>query len=335
MKTIRVLGLLACVLLVAGAASAREVAIHSTVDYTRNQYPSEPWPLYYFWHSSLDPVIDHTPYYRHMWEDWGWAHDLTSRAPADANGILSATLAISAWDVDEDEVDNIYVHNGTSWEHVGQLQGAIQTWSVTSFTLTETLRQRLLSSRQLHVYMDIDYTEMGRRVTLANSTLDVTYTVTGEVVAPNVAIHRFWSNTLLCHFYTANEAEKDYVIATWPVDWTYEGPVYHAFDDVLDSNLRPVYRFWSNTFGSHFYTISETERDYVMATWPVDWTFEGPVFYAYPEGQQPAGTLPVYRFWSNTLAAHFYTISESEKDYVIATWPVEWTFEGIAWYAYE
>jgi C1A family cysteine protease len=94
----------------------------------------------------------------------------------------------------------------------------------------------------------------------------------------------------------------------------------------------PGYRFWSNTFMHHFYTISEYEKDYVIATWPDKWTYEGPVFYAYPS--QVTGTLPVYRFWSNTFLGHFYTISETEKDYVIATWPQTWTYEGPVFYAY-
>ena len=42
----------------------------------------------------------------------------------------------------------------------------------------------------------------------------------------------------------------------------------------------PVYRFWGGT--SHFYTISESEKDFVIATWPDIWSYEGPVFYAYP-----------------------------------------------------
>jgi hypothetical protein len=95
---------------------------------------------------------------------------------------------------------------------------------------------------------------------------------------------------------------------------------------------RNIYRFWSNTFLGHFYTISEEEKDYVIATWPDTWKYEGPAFYAYPS--QVNGTLPVYRFWSNTFLGHFYTISEEEKDYVIATWPDTWKYEGPAFYAY-
>jgi hypothetical protein len=41
---------------------------------------------------------------------------------------------------------------------------------------------------------------------------------------------------------------------------------------------------------------------------------------------------PVYRFWGTS--SHFYTISEADKAYVIATWPDIWHYEGIAFYAY-
>ena len=43
-----------------------------------------------------------------------------------------------------------------------------------------------------------------------------------------------------------------------------------------------------------------------------------------------SGTLPVYRF--NTGTYHFYTISESEKNYVLQNYP-NFTLEGIAFYA--
>ncbi|MBW2147563.1 MAG: hypothetical protein JRI22_11135 [Deltaproteobacteria bacterium] len=90
----------------------------------------------------------------------------------------------------------------------------------------------------------------------------------------------------------------------------------------------PVYRFWSPVFFSHFYTISEAEKDAVMAN--PDWVNEGVAFYAY--SVQTAGTLPVYRFWSPVYFSHFYTISEAEKDIVLLN--PDWIFEGVAYYAY-
>ncbi|MGE5294734.1 MAG: GEVED domain-containing protein [Solirubrobacterales bacterium] len=43
---------------------------------------------------------------------------------------------------------------------------------------------------------------------------------------------------------------------------------------------------------------------------------------------------PVYRFWSTSLGAHFYTIDEAEKEMLIAKYSNVWTYEGIAFYAY-
>lgn len=149
-------------------------------------------------------------------------------------------------------------------------------------------------------------------------------------------VYRFWSPLNSKHFYTISEAEKDSVIATYASNvWTYEGVAFYAFTTDSQPNLAPVYRFWSPQHSAHFYTISEAERNSIIATYPAFiWTYEGVGFYAYPEGSQPAGTSPVYRFWSGSLGAHFYTISEAEKDSVVANLPT-WQYEGIAWYAYE
>ncbi len=150
-------------------------------------------------------------------------------------------------------------------------------------------------------------------------------------------VYRFWSPTFSNHFYTISQAEKEYVINQWSQDWMYEGISYYAFPQNTAVGLLPVYRFWSAEYESHFYTISEAEKDSVISTYSSNiWAFEGPVFYAYREGQQPAGTLPVYRFWSDGLSSHFYTANEVEKDSLIANSPANgWTYEGVAWCAYE
>jgi hypothetical protein len=87
----------------------------------------------------------------------------------------------------------------------------------------------------------------------------------------------------------------------------------------------PVYRF--NTGSYHFYTASETEKNYVLATFPA-WRLEGIAFYA---DSSPTGhDVPVYRF--HTSNYHFYTASESEKNYVLANSP--WfVLDGVAFYA--
>ncbi len=102
-----------------------------------------------------------------------------------------------------------------------------------------------------------------------------------------------------------------------------------------DPDLAPVYRFWSDKFKSHFYTISETEKNKLIETYSDAWTYEGVAFYAYPPDRQPTAAKPVYRFWSAKLGYHFYSISEREKDKLLRDYPDVWTFEGVAWYAFD
>jgi hypothetical protein len=147
-------------------------------------------------------------------------------------------------------------------------------------------------------------------------------TATFNLLPPS-PVYRFWSGVF---FYTINEEEKDYVMATWPDVWHYEGIAYYAYKTQAPGTL-PVYRFWDGK--SFFYTIDEAEKNHVIATWPDIWHYEGIAYYVYPA--QATGTLPVYRFWSGVF---FYTIDEAEKNHVIATWPDIWHYEGIAYYAF-
>ncbi len=104
---------------------------------------------------------------------------------------------------------------------------------------------------------------------------------------------------------------------------------------VSDLNLAPVYRFWSSSVQTHFYTISEAEKEKLISLFSDIWYYEGVAFYAYPPSIQPSSALPVYRFRSAKDSHHFYTISESEKTKLITTLPNYWIYEGIVWYAYE
>jgi hypothetical protein len=101
-----------------------------------------------------------------------------------------------------------------------------------------------------------------------------------------------------------------------------------------DTSLSPVYRFWSDTIKTHFYTISEGEKQKLINQYADVWVYEGIAFYAYPSGSQPVATKPVYRFLSALNGDHFYTASESDKAKLVAD-PKTWTYEGIVWYAYD
>lgn len=107
----------------------------------------------------------------------------------------------------------------------------------------------------------------------------------------------------------------------------------NAKKNVSGTSYMFITRFYSSALASHFFTGSESEFSYIMNTFPDSvWRFEYIAYYAY--ATQQADTYPVYRFWSPVFGAHFYTISEAEKNYVINSLNNFWNYEGIAWYAY-
>jgi len=94
----------------------------------------------------------------------------------------------------------------------------------------------------------------------------------------------------------------------------------------------PIYRFWSEKAGKHFYAVGDLGRDQFISRNGGLWTLEGAVFYAYTRPSEP-NLLPVYRFSSDQFGS-FYTIKETEKDKLIKQYAKVWTFEGAAFYAY-
>jgi hypothetical protein len=148
-----------------------------------------------------------------------------------------------------------------------------------------------------------------------------------------VAIYHFESPVTSKHFYTASAGERDKLIQKSSSAWTYKGVAYYAYVRAADARLKPVYRFWSDKLGSHFWTISESEKAKLVGG--TAWTYEGISFYAFAADDRPADTKPVYRFWSATIGGHYYTIDETEKDQLISAKSGLWTYEAPAWYAYD
>jgi hypothetical protein len=333
MKRASIFGLVVGVLLFASAASASITTVQNTVDHTAEVGADGPW------FAPPDTILDHSPYYRGMWEDWGWTHDLRSQIPHDAVGIESATLDIHAWDVDADdvepEIDIIYA-NGVELGMLEDTGGRL--WKTTSFEIPHTVLASMWVDGEVFIYMDIDRIDGdlgGHRVTLGHATLTVNYLVSGEGVPLRLSVHRFWSPVLHGHFYTGNETEKNKLISKYADVWIYEGVAYHALPSATELNSAPVYRFWSDILGGHFFTISEREKEKIINEYSDVWTFEGIAWYAFSADGRPAGTLPVYRFWSDALGHHFYTMNEAEKDKIITKFADAWVYEGIVWYAYE
>lgn len=149
-------------------------------------------------------------------------------------------------------------------------------------------------------------------------------------------VYGFRSRTSAKQFYTMSADERDKLIQLQSAVWQYEGIVFYAFYDGSASNVAPAYRFWSDALGSHLWTTKEREKNKLITDPSFNrvWTYEGVSFYVYPPGKQPFGTIPLHRFWSNSLRHHFYTTQESEKNMLVAGFSDVWIYEGVAWYVY-
>lgn len=154
-------------------------------------------------------------------------------------------------------------------------------------------------------------------------------TVTAIFAAPTLPVYRFSHHTYPVHFFTIYEEEKDYVLQNLP-EYVYDGIAFYAYR-TEETGTSPVYRFSVKSLPEKFYTIYEEEKDYIMQNLSYEYTYDGVSFYAY-QAQQP-GTSPVYRFSHQTYPVHFFTIYESERDYVMQNLP-EYPYDGIAFYLY-
>ena len=91
----------------------------------------------------------------------------------------------------------------------------------------------------------------------------------------------------------------------------------------------PVWRFYSKNYKGHFFTISEEEKEGLIAGNP-NWKFEGTAYLAFTN--QVDGTVPLYRFYSKGYRGHFFTIDAAEAE-TVKTNP-NWKYEGIAYYVH-
>ncbi|MDM8544460.1 choice-of-anchor D domain-containing protein [Desulfococcaceae bacterium HSG9] len=154
-------------------------------------------------------------------------------------------------------------------------------------------------------------------------------------------VYRFYSSGLLKHLFTTDENEKEHLIANAADVWNYEGVAYYAYlqqqyneaSRLQRNTLKAVHRFYSEDLQTHLFTLDENEKNHLIETASDVWRYEGPAFYV-PSGYQQ-DSRAVYRFYSEQLKVHFYTMDENEKDTIIATFPEDvWRYEGIAYYAY-
>ncbi|MGV8082775.1 MAG: hypothetical protein AB2L09_03945 [Coriobacteriia bacterium] len=143
-------------------------------------------------------------------------------------------------------------------------------------------------------------------------------------------VHRFYNVENGSHFYTASFQERDIVIDRWSDVYDYEGVAY-VINTGNPENNDLLYRFYNAHNGTHFYTASLEEKNYVIARWPDIYTYEGSVYNVCTNGSA-SGAVPMYRFYNRVAGSHFYTTSAQERDTVLTRWSNVYILDGIAYF---
>jgi hypothetical protein len=171
--------------------------------------------------------------------------------------------------------------------------------------------------------------------------LDIVFVFKSEKIGVGV------SPASYSYFYTVDANEANYINgrSSWP--WVQKTSTFEAAHSNPSSSV-PVFRFWSDKFQSHFFTINSAEKDQIISwsktgTNGYDWKFEGEGFRVYANGMTTDGlgksAIPVYRLWmddkdfnaANGLSGgHFFTADKGEYDRLIRVVGVKG--EGIAFY---
>jgi hypothetical protein len=96
----------------------------------------------------------------------------------------------------------------------------------------------------------------------------------------------------------------------------------------FEGDRTPVYRFFSKSTQSHFFTANIDERNSIAENLP-DYSYEGVAFYVY--ASQADMLFPVYRLYP-VLNQHFFTMSQSEAGSLVRGDPTIRN-EGVGWFA--
>jgi hypothetical protein len=132
------------------------------------------------------------------------------------------------------------------------------------------------------------YTSDPSEMAHVRDTMGSTYHLDGAAYNVNAAnpdnsapLYRFYNVRTGTHFYTADTAERDRILATMGSTYHLDGPAYNVcLTNVADSTT--VWRFYNRRTGTHFYTADAAEKASVLANLGSIYSLDGPAFYLAP-----------------------------------------------------
>lgn len=147
---------------------------------------------------------------------------------------------------------------------------------------------------------------------------------------PSNPVYRFWNPALGSYFYTLSDAEADALILSESSGWQFQGVAWQGFA-AQSAAVEPVRRFWRDDLQRFSFT-ADADEIAARSEPGSPWQDQGIAWYSppVPVGQSGQAEVPVFRFWSETLQAEFFTASADEIAVIFAELP-QWAFEFAVW----
>jgi hypothetical protein len=253
-------------------------------------------------------------------------------ASVEAKGALDATGALLAIKIEVTEGNGAPVPALEFWGTVVELPagttGLIGVWKIDDKLVNVTVATEIdTEDALLAVGSMVEVKGWLQPDGMIEASEIETRTVVGALAGQGTKAIEFFNDTLGHFFVSATPAEIAALDAAGK--WQRTGQSF-----AVGSGTSGVCRFYGmppKGPDSHFFTADAAECQAVMTTFPA-WTFEGHVFSATPavNGQCPAGTLAVNRFFNNPTTAaainHRFTVTQQAFDQTLA---MGWVLEGV------
>ena len=146
-------------------------------------------------------------------------------------------------------------------------------------------------------------------------------------ISPMKPVYRFLNMRTGTYLWTADEMEKNSIVANLGATYRLEGVAY-MLDTASPDMIVPLYRFLNLRTGTYLWTADAAEKNNIVATMGGTYRLEG---VAWNVSQNPAGA-PVWRFLNLRTGTYFWTADAAEKNNIVATMGGTYRLEGVAYY---
>ena len=136
-------------------------------------------------------------------------------------------------------------------------------------------------------------------------------------------VYRFRNLRNGFYLWTADENEKNNIVADAPRHLAVEGPAY-KINTANTANSSPLWRFVNIRGGYYLYTANPAEKASIIANLGSTWRYEGP---AYNVSTNTSGS-PVWRFRNKQNGTYLYSADLNEKNSIVAKLAATWQLRG-------